>query len=356
MYKIGIIGLGFMGGCIARTLISSSKISSILAFDNNIESLKQAKNDNSITEYTTNIKDFKEIDIIFLCTPVGFISEYANKLKNIVKKDCIITDIGSTKSNIIQDLEKIDVNFVGGHPMVGSERIGYSTSNNYLFENTYYIITKNKNIEATKKIEAIVKELKAIPVVIKPEKHDYIVAAISHVPHLIAAGLVNLVKNLDDENENMKTLAAGGFKDITRIASSDPIMWMHICNENKKEIIPILEKYISELNEIKNNINNSEKIYNFFDSSKKYRDSFISKKVNGQSLPTLNIEIKDESGAIAKIATILANNNINIKNIGIVNNRETIDGALNIVFNSFEEQEKGYSILMQNNYKVSKIN
>lgn len=356
MYKIGIIGLGFMGGCIARTLISSSKISSILAFDNNIESLKQAKNDNSITEYTTNIKDFKETDIIFLCTPVGFISEYANKLKNIVKKDCIITDIGSTKSNIIQDLEKIDVNFVGGHPMVGSERIGYSTSNNYLFENTYYIITKNKNIEATKKIEAIVKELKAIPVVIEPEKHDYIVAAISHVPHLIAAGLVNLVKNLDDENENMKTLAAGGFKDITRIASSDPIMWMHICNENKKEIIPILEKYISELNEIKNNINNSEKIYNFFDSSKKYRDSFISKKVNGQSLPTLNIEIKDESGAIAKIATILANNNINIKNIGIVNNRETIDGALNIVFNSFEEQEKGYSILMQNNYKVSKIN
>lgn len=356
MYKIGIIGLGFMGGCIARTLISSSKISSILAFDNNIESLKQAKNDNSITEYTTNIKDFKETDIIFLCTPVGFISEYANKLKNIVKKDCIITDIGSTKSNIIQDLEKIDVNFVGGHPMVGSERIGYSTSNNYLFENTYYIITKNKNIEATKKIEAIVKELKAIPVVIEPEKHDYIVAVISHVPHLIAAGLVNLVKNLDDENENMKTLAAGGFKDITRIASSDPIMWMHICNENKKEIIPILEKYISELNEIKNNINNSEKIYSFFDSSKKYRDSFISKKVNGQSLPTLNIEIKDESGAIAKIATILANNNINIKNIGIVNNRETIDGALNIVFNSFEEQEKGYSILMQNNYKVSKIN
>ena len=228
MYKIGIIGLGFMGGCIAKTLITSSKICSIIAFDNNIESLKQAKKDNSITEYTTNLEDFKDTDIIFLCTPVGFISEYANRLKYIIKKDCIITDIGSTKNSIIQALEKIDVNFVGGHPMVGSERTGYNTSNNYLFENTYYIITKNSNIEATKKVETIVKELKAIPVTVEPEKHDYIVAAISHVPYVIAAGLVNLVKDLDDEKENLKTLAAGGFKDITRNASSDPTMWMHI--------------------------------------------------------------------------------------------------------------------------------
>ena len=356
MYKIGIIGLGFMGGCIAKTLITSSKICSIIAFDNNIESLKQAKKDNSITEYTTYLEDFKDTDIIFLCTPVGFISEYANRLKYIIKKDCIITDIGSTKNSIIQALEKIDVNFVGGHPMVGSERTGYNTSNNYLFENTYYIITKNSNIEATKKVETIVKELKAIPVTVEPEKHDYIVAAISHVPHVIAAGLVNLVKDLDDEKENLKTLAAGGFKDITRIASSDPTMWMHICSENKKEIIPILEKYIQTLNEIKDNINNSKNVYNFFDSSKKYRDSFINKKVNGQALPTLNITIKDESGAIAKIANILADKNISIKNIGIVNNRETIDGALNIVFSSFEEQEKGYIILTQNNYIVSKIN
>jgi len=356
MYKVGIIGLGFMGGCIAKALITSPKICSITAFDNNLDSLKQAKKDKSITEYTINLEDFKDTDIIFLCIPVGFISEYANKLKNIVKKDCIITDIGSTKNSIIQSLEKINVNFVGGHPMVGSERTGYKTSNNYLFENTYYIITQNDNIEATKKVETIVKELKAIPVIVAPEKHDYIVAAISHVPHVIAAGLVNLVKNLDDEKENMKTLAAGGFKDITRIASSDPTMWTHICNQNKKEIIPILEKYIGTLNEIKNDINNSENVYNFFDSSKKYRDSFTNKKVNGQSLPTLNITIKDESGAIAKIANILANKNISIKNIGIVNNRETIDGALNIVFSSFEEQEKGYIVLIENNYIVSKIN
>lgn len=356
MYKIGIIGLGFMGGCIARTLISSSEVESILAFDNNVDSLKQAKKDNSITEYTTNLEDFKNADIIFLCTPVGFIPEYANKLKNIIKSDCVITDIGSTKTSIINALESININFVGGHPMVGSERTGYNTSNDYLFENTYYIITKNKNIDATKKVETIVKELKAIPIVIEPEKHDYIVAAISHVPHIIAAGLVNLVKNLDDENENMKTLAAGGFKDITRIASSDPTMWMHICNENKKEIIPILENYIESLNEVKQKINNSQEIYNFFDSSKKYRDSFINKKINGQSLPTLNVIIKDESGSIAKIANILAEENISIKNIGIVNNRETIDGALNIVFSSFEEQEKGFKIITQNGYKVLKVN
>lgn len=356
MYKIGIIGLGFMGGCIARTLIESPEIESILAYDTKIEFLIQAQEDKSITSYTTNLEDFKETDIIFLCTPVGFITEYANKLKNIVKKDCIITDIGSTKSNIINSLKNLNINFVGGHPMVGSERTGYNTSNNYLFENTYYIITKNENIEATKVVEKIVKELKAIPVIIDSEKHDYIVGAISHVPHIIASALVKLVKNLDDEKENMKTLSAGGFKDITRIASSDPIMWEHICKENSSEIIPILEKYIDILNEIKINLLNYKSLYNFFDDSKKYRDSFITKKVNGQVLPTLNITIKDENGAIAKIANILSEENISIKNIGIVNNRETIDGALNIVFKSFEEQEKGFIILTRNGYKVSRIN
>ena len=281
--------------------------------------------------------------------------DYVEKLQLIMKKDCIITDIGSTKAGIIKQLEQYDINFVGAHPMVGSERTGYSTSNDYLFENTYYILTENKNKESVHKIEELVKELKAIPIIVDADKHDYIVAAISHVPQIVASSLVKLVKQLDDSSENMKTLAAGGFKDITRIASSDPTMWEHICLENRKEIVPILEKFIDNLNKFKKIIDDGQKLYSFFENSKNYRDSFANRKVNGNSMPILNVKIKDEVGVIANVSKILADYDISIRNIGIVNNREDLYGALSIECASNEEQEKAYKILVENNYEVKKV-
>lgn len=358
MYKIGIIGLGFMGGCIAKSLIKSNKVGEICAFDTNKKSLELALHDNSISKIAKDFNDFKDSDVIFLCTPVSLISELAIQLKDIVKKDCIITDIGSTKSTILEELEKININFVGAHPMVGSERAGYATSNDYLFENAYYILIENNNKENIEKLKEIILELKAIPVLIDEKKHDFIVAVISHVPHIIASALVNLVKELDEEDEKMKLLAAGGFKDITRIASADPIMWENICIENRNEILSVLEKYIRNLENIREEISgleNKNDIYNFFKNAKEYRDSFSIKKINGQVMPTLNIIIKDEKGAIAKVATILAENNINIKNIGIVNNRENMQGALNIVFENVEEKEKGYIILRESKYEVKDV-
>lgn len=358
MYKIGIIGLGFMGGCIAKSLIKSDKVEEICAFDKNRESLELALSEKSITRIANDITDFKESDIIFLCTPVSLISKLAIQLKDIVKENCIITDIGSTKGTILEELDKININFVGAHPMVGSERAGYATSNDYLFENAYYILIENNNTENIERLKEIIIELKAIPILIDAKKHDFIVATISHVPHIIASALVNLVKELDSEDEKMKLLAAGGFKDITRIASADPIMWENICIENKDEIIFVLEKYIENLESIRGKISNTESkndIYNFFKTAKEYRDSFVIKKINGQVMPALNITIKDEKGAIAKVANILAENNINIKNIGIVNNRESMQGALNIVFENIEEKEKGFAILKENNYEVKDV-
>ena len=356
MYNIGIIGLGFMGGCIAKSLIKSNKIKEICALDTDKKSLELALKEKNITRIANNITDFKEADIIFLCTPVGIISELAQKLKEYVKEDCIITDIGSTKRTILDKLEGRNINFVGAHPMVGSERSGYKTSNDYLFENSYYILINNNNKKNIEKMEEIIKELKAIPILLSPKEHDYIMAAISHVPHVIAAALVNLVKELDNEEEKMKLLAAGGFKDITRIASSSPTMWEHICKENEKEIIIILEKYIKNLTYIKEKIGSTIDMYEFFKTSKEYRDSFSMKKINGQTTPAINVSIKDEKGSIARVATLFEQNNINIKNIGIENNRENMEGALYIVFESYKEKEKGYEILQKNNYEVKDIN
>lgn len=328
--NIGIIGLGFMGGCIAKSLCNKHNI---IAMDSNKESLKQAKKE-GIIEIANNLEDFKDCDVIFLCCPVGFVKEYAQKLEKIVKKDCIITDIGSTKQKIYDNTKNLKLNFVYGHPMVGSERKGYATSNNRLFENAYYIL-----INPNEKIINLVKELKAIPIIIPIEKHDYIVAAISHVPQIIATTLVNTVKDLN--NEDMRTLAAGGFKDITRIASSDPTMWKHICHDNEEEIRKILNLYIKKLQEfVKSILGNDKLVYHYIEEGRDYRNTFNNTKINGQSIPKLNIELEDKVGAIETVIHKLSINNISIKNLNIENNRENMNGVLTLYFENYEDLKR----------------
>lgn len=348
--NIGIIGLGFMGGCLARRL---SKKYNVVAFDKDKTSLKQALEDNNISSIATSLSDFNDCDLIFLCTPVGYIKDIVLELKKYIKKDCIITDIGSTKKRIVEDMRDIDVLFVGGHPMVGSERVGYISSNDILYENSYYIICEDNNKEEVEVLKSIINDLGAIPIIIDYNKHDYVVAAISHLPQLVAYTLVNLVKELDDEDEYMKTLAAGGFKDVTRIASSDPVMWMHICETNKKEIVPILEKYIDKLEELKNIINTDNDTYEIFKNSKEYRDSFINNnKINGIIRPSISVSIKDEKGTLLKVISILTNNDIDIKDISIENNRESSEGVLLITFNNMNDKELAKKILVDSNYDI----
>lgn len=357
--NIGIIGIGFIGGSLIKSLSKSKKINSIIAFDTNKNSLENALKDGFITDYTLSVDDkFYDCDIVFICTPVSYILHYAQILKNIVKNDCIITDIGSTKKTIIKGVEDLGIEFIGGHPMVGSEKSGYNTSKEFLFENSYYIITKtNNNTDLSiEKLKKIILEIKAIPIIIDAEEHDYIVSIISHLPHVISAALVNLLKNSDDENQTMKMLAAGGFKDITRIASSDPTVWSNICEENKDYLIKALKLFVDMIKDFIDNIDDNKKVFNFFESSKLYRDSFLNKKVNGISIPELNINIKDENGAIAKVTTLLSNFNIGIKNIEVINNRESNYGALKIIVTNYEELDIAYNILIKNGYDVEILN
>ncbi len=359
MYNIGIIGIGFLGGSLAKSLSKSKKVKSIIASDKNINSLKKAYSDGVITDYTLDINEkFSDCDIVFICTPVSYIVEYVKKIKKVIKKDCIITDTGSTKKTILEETKKINVEFIGAHPMIGSERSGYETSKDLLFENSYYIITKSKknSEEAVEKLKELILEIRAIPIIIDADKHDYITSVISHIPHIVASALVKLVKTSDDEAETMKTLAAGGFKDITRIASSDPVMWENICVENKGEILNSLDRFIEILENFKKQISSRDKLYEYFDSSKKYRDSFINRKINGNTMPELNVSIKDENGAIAKITTILSENNIGIRNIEVLNNRENNFGALRIVVRTYEERDLGYDIIKNLGYDIVKIN
>ena len=241
--------------------------------------------------------------------------------------------------------------------MAGSERFGYINSKASLLENAYYILTPTEDTlpEKLTEYQTLVHTMGAIPLVLSFKQHDYVTAAISHLPHVIAASLVNLVHDSDSEEGIMKMIAAGGFKDITRIASSSAGMWQQICLTNKENISTLLQDYIQALSSIKKEIDtgNGTRLYDFFDSARVYRDSFV----NISSGPIkrcyeFTVDIADQAGALASITTILAANGVSIKNIGITHNREVQAGALRLEFEDEKATEKAKELLVARSYTI----
>lgn len=357
---IGFIGLGLIGGSIAKGFRRLHPEFTLIAYNRSELALKQAYEDGTIQKTTNQIDDsFSDCDIIFLCTPVEYNAAYIDQLKPLIKPTCIITDVGSVKTNIHEAVEQagLNKNFIGGHPMAGSEKTGYSNASAHLVENAFYALTPTKQTanEDLEFLRNLIVELGAIPVILDYRQHDYVVAAISHLPHLVAASLVNLVKDSDSEDQTMKLIAAGGFKDITRIASSSPEMWQQICMTNQENITLLLDKYIQMLLSIKSEveIGNEHAIYQLFQTSREYRNSFSETSLGPiKKRYAITCDIIDEAGAISTIATILASNNISIKNIGIVNNRESEEGVLRIEFNDNDSAEKSITLLRKYKYTV----
>ena len=357
---IGFVGLGLIGGSIAKAIRYFYPDIKIVATSGRKETLDLALSENIIDEGCYEVGEtFSKCDYIFLCAPVSFNTKYLADLKPIIKTDCIITDVGSTKTDIHTRVSELDMesNFIGGHPMAGSEKTGLDNSKRHLIENAYYVVTPTSKVstEAVEDYVEFIGSLKALPLVLDYKQHDYITAAISHLPHLIAAGLVNLVKHNDSEEQYMKKVAAGGFKDITRIASSSPIMWEQICVTNHENISELLGKYIESMQEIKDSLDSvrGQDIYDLFEESRDYRNS-ITDVSHGpiKKAYALYVDLVDETGGIATVATILACNQINLKNIGIVNNREFEEAVLKIEFYEEEPCKKAAALLDKHRYTV----
>ncbi len=359
--KVGIIGLGLIGGSLCKALRNRCGVKEIVAANRSEDVLISAKNEGIINEYALGVTDmFKGCDIVFICTPVDKIFDYAAQLVPVVGKDCIISDVGSTKGHLYDEIKTLgdSISYIGGHPMAGSERFRYNASKEHLFESAYYIIAPAENIpaEKTEEFKEMVEKIGAIPVMVSPYEHDYAVASISHVPHIIAAALVNNVKKLDSEKGYMHLLAAGGFKDITRIASSSADMWESIMFENKEDILSVLDSFSEVIADIKRSISedNHSEVYNYFQEAQQYRNSFNNATPKAfVKRYEIDVDVLDRPGSIAIIAVTLSSNGINIKNMGIINNRETNSGAVTFAFDSEDDRRRSVELLRDMNYDVT---
>ncbi|MCR4840768.1 MAG: prephenate dehydrogenase/arogenate dehydrogenase family protein [Lachnospiraceae bacterium] len=366
MKKLAFIGFGLIGASIAKALKTKCPGEyEIKVYDHHTtpsEALLTAKSDGMVDAIYSDIESVLDCDFLFLCAPTLRNIEYLSTIKKLADEKGLtlpfITDAGSVKGNISEaakslGLEKV---FLGGHPMAGSEKTGYLNATSHMLENAYYILTPSYDFpdDALTDFEEIVKKTGAIPVILEADEHDRITAAISHVPHLVAVELVNLVMNAGGDTEKMKLLAAGGFKDITRIASSSPEMWRSIFLSNKDAVVAALEKLEDALVRAEAAIisGDGDYIAKDFKEAGEFRAAIPDTNGMYRKSHRIFLDVEDEVGIIARIAGILTESNISIKNIGIVHNRASDPGALRIDFYAADAKDSAAEVLKNSGYTV----
>ncbi|MGG5316259.1 prephenate dehydrogenase [Enterococcus sp. AZ072] len=352
--KIFVVGLGLIGASLCRA-IKRPDIK-LYGWDFQAESCQIAQETGIVDEIAEGLESAVEMDVIILAVPVSVSIEYLQKLAQLpLKKDAIVTDVGSTKSAIVQLAKTLPLTFVGGHPMSGSHKSGVKAANPNLFEEAYYILTPVEDQQAiVDQMIELLAPTRAKFVVLDPESHDEMVGVLSHLPHIVASGLMQMSDQLARNYPRANQLAAGGFRDITRIASSDPKMWTDILLTNRKILLKLMDDWQQEMNEIKQQLKSNDQaaIYQFFAQAKNTRDHLPQKDQGAiPAFYDLLVDIPDIAGAVAQVTTVLSQHKISIINLKIQETREDIFGVLELSFKSKTDLLAGKALVEAEKFK-----
>ncbi len=358
--SIGIYGLGLIGGSIAKTIRRIWPDVQIVAANRTPSVIAEAYLDGTLSEnVNATMRRLSTCDVIFLCAPVDANRDALRQLSRMITPDTLLTDVSSVKGGIWETAESVGIldRFIGGHPMAGSEKGGYAQSTGRLLENAYYILTAVPEFpqETFERFRGFLTSLDAIVLSMTPEEHDRATAVISHLPHIAAAALVNVAAFHDSGDGLIRDLSAGGFRDITRIASSSPALWREICQSNAENVHQTIAQMKDALDEFDQALTAGDKeaLESLFVHAKDYRDALPARGTGALSgIYELYCDLEDEAGGIATIATILAVHQINLKNIGIVHNREFQEGVLRIETYDEKSLERSFELLEAHHYTL----
>ena len=360
---IVIVGVGLIGGSLGQAIRRKHSNARIIGVSSP-GAITSAIDIGAVTEgcgYDELSNVAKEADLIFLCTPIHRIQGLLTVLATSLKAGVTITDVGSTKSEITAHAEEVlspDVHFIGGHPMAGAEVSGVQASDPFLFQNAMYVLTPASGVPDSliEKFSAfLIDALGARVAVIDATLHDRIAATVSHLPQIIAVTLINMVAGLDADNGQYMKLAAGGFRDMTRIASSPFSMWDDVCRTNQHAISEAVDLFIDRLRQIQRRVGSTSLSGDFEVAN--IRRAAIPRTAKGfiRTLSEIMVVVEDMPGVIADIATACSERDLNIKDIEVVKVREGEGGTLRLAFEREDEAldavehltERGYTARMR---------
>ena len=355
---IYIAGLGLIGASMALGIKRDHPDYEILGYNRSQASRDIALERGMIDRATDNFASFAPLaDVIILTLPIKQTIAFLQELATLkLKEGVIISDAGSTKSAIVATAEKCfadkPVRFVGAHPMAGSHKTGAASADVNLFENAYYIFTPSSltTQDTLEEMKGLLSGLHARFIEIDATEHDRVTSQISHFPHILASGLMEQTASYAEEHEMARRFAAGGFRDMTRIAESEPGMWTSILLSNRETIIERIEDFKGRLDEIEQAISKGDEnqIWNFFNQAREQRQAMeIHKRGGVDSSYDLYVDVPDEEDVILRILELLRGTSL--VNIHInEENREDIHGILQISFKNAQDLKRAEQVITEN--------
>lgn len=357
--KIAIVGLGLMGGSLGSALVRKGY--SVSGWDDDSNVIPEALRIGAINTDSESLEEaVTGAEVIFVATPVAAIANVISQCLPYIASGTIFTDLGSIKEKVIADVKRIlpeDCFFVPGHPMTGSEKHGIGAVDPYLFENAAYILIQSRDIPqaAADKVLQLVVETGAQVIHLTAEEHDRIVGVVSHLPHVVAAILARTAGNAEVTYPGTLALAAGGFRDTTRIAMGAPKLWEGIIRGNCVKVLEALDAFQIQLQQLKDAItaDDPRRLREFFEEAREIRRQIPAKNKGFLSLlHEMVVTIADRPGAIEEILRCLSRAQINIKDIEILRVREGEGGTLRLALEDREAVDAALTVLSHFGFKA----
>lgn len=360
---IYIAGLGLIGASMALGIKRDHPDYEILGYNRSQASRDYALEHGIVDRATGDFASFAPLaDIIILAVPIKQTVDFIRDLASMDLKDnVIISDAGSTKSSIVEAGETYlagkNVRFVGAHPMAGSHKTGAAAADVNLFENAYYIFTPSSltTEDTLAEMEDLLSGLHARFIQIDAAEHDRVTSQISHFPHVLASSLMEQAASYAEEHELTRHFAAGGFRDMTRIAESEPGMWTAILLSNPASILERIEDFKLRLDKVAQAIQNQDEdgIWNFFHQGREQRQAMeIHKRGGVDSSYDIFVDVPDEEDVILHILELLRGTSLVNVHIN-EENREDIHGILQISFKNAQDLERAQQVITENtNYTI----
>ncbi|WP_412028839.1 prephenate dehydrogenase/arogenate dehydrogenase family protein [Deinococcus yunweiensis] len=347
-----VAGVGLIGGSVALGLRQRFLARRVIGLDASMDVLREAEALGVIDEVRAAPGEWlREVDLVILAAPMRALAPLARDLAPFLNPAALVMDVGSVKSGIAAEMERLGVrSFVAGHPMAGSERGGVAHASASLLENAVWVLTPTEStpLTALSRARLLVEHLGAAPVVMPPDAHDALVATISHLPYLASLALTHLVAR----DERLSLLAAGGFRDLTRVASGDPRMSRDMVVENKGALKSALTRFRKQLERLEADLDDPEELLAAAHEGKRTRDSLP--VVRRSLLPAkydLVVAVPDRPNQIGAVTQLLGGADVNIKDIEVLAIREE-GGALRLGLESPEEVQRAATLLRDRGFEV----
>jgi len=358
--KVALLGTGLMGGSLGMALRERRLAREVWGYNRSEASLVEAREKGAVDHYSLSIKEVVEgADLVVLSVPIRYCRELAEASAPYLSPGALVTDLGSTKSYLMDRISGVipeHACYVGGHPMTGSEQSGISAAEPTLWENAVYVLTPSSDAPDfhVENLKWMVEKIGAQPLFLSPGKHDRMVALTSHLPHLVAVALVQVAAG-ENNGDLLRSLAAGGFRDTTRVAMGSPEVWKDICITNGEAIADGLEKAVDVLQEMRQIMleEKEEHLGSILQEASEYRKSipYRARSIFPEIFEVI-VLVKDHPGVIGRVATLLGEKGINIAEIEILHVREEEGGTMRLGFQDKEQRDLALELLKETGYRA----